>query len=450
MNLPFQRLLVDVSYTRTQRGSTGVTRVVRRLLGEFQNAAMHAGWTCQPVATHSKGFRLAQSGGQENPNAGVQESVASQVLSRVTGGRARELATRSIPLPLLETAWQAYSRWTFDQLSASAEPAVHAPGDVLLLADAAWYYPSWRAAQLARAQGARPVLMVHDLIPLTHPEHCVPLVSRLFEQWLVQMLACCDAVVCNSRATERELRVYTAHRNLSLPPTGSFRLGCDPASSHPGATGQVRASIQTFLSNTPTFTAVGSLEPRKNHAWLLGVFEQLWLAGHDLRLLIIGRPTADGRVFLERAKRHPENGRRLRVVTDASDDELTHAYEHSRALVFPSLAEGFGLPLVEARTRGCPVIASDLPAFRELADEGVWLHAANSVEELTSLLIKHSQQDRRALAAPMAAFFWRDSALQCLHVISDLLGATNLRVPDCDAAGPVPSRTPPARTSVRT
>jgi glycosyltransferase involved in cell wall biosynthesis len=423
LKVPFKRLLVDVSYTRTQCGSTGVTRVVRRLLREFQDAAAQDTWACQPIATHSKGFRLAASAHQDDrgPESGTDGGVASQILRKVTSGRARELATRSLPVPLLEAAWRHYSRWTFDHLSAGAEPAVQGAGDVVFMADAAWYYQSWHAAQLARTRGARPVLMVHDLIPLTHPEHCTPLVSRMFTHWLARMLECCDAVICNSQATQGELQVYAAHRNLALPPMGSFRLGCDPAPPQPVNGGRARTEFAALLGEKPTFTAVGSLEPRKNHAFLLLVFDRLWRAGHDVQLLIMGRPAADGRAFLKRATCHPECGHRLRIVSDANDDELSYAYGHSRALVFPSLAEGFGLPLVEARTRGCPVIASDLPAFRELSDEGVWLHTPNSIEELSALVIAHSKEDWRTRVAPMPAFTWSDSAQECLQVLGGLL-----------------------------
>jgi hypothetical protein len=77
--------------------------------------------------------------------------------------------------------------------------------------------------------------------------------------------------------------------------------------------------------------------------------------------------------------------------------------------------------LVEARTRGCPVIASDLPAFREHSDEGVWLHDPHSIEELSALVIAHSKEDWRTRVAPMPAFSWSDSARECLQVLGGLL-----------------------------
>lgn len=424
MSPHFSRLFIDTSYTRTQIGSIGVTRTVRRLLKEFQEAMPLTGLPCRPVAIHHSGFResvlpaVAPWTVNYSPNR-IGGKVA-EIFRWITGGSVRRLALGSLPHPLLQVAWRLYSRCTFDTLSRQLPPVVFRPGDVLFMGDASWHYEAWHAVRRARQQGARVVLMVHDLIPLRHPEYCAPLVSMVFGKWLTCMLRCVDAVICNSQATESDLKNYVTSAGLPLPPTGHFRLGCDPVRQ--AGPGTVRSVIAQFL-NKPgaSFAAVGSFELRKNYAWLLQVFERLWAKGHNVRLLIAGHPTADGQGLIEKIKRHPEQGRRLLAVFDASDDELEHVYAHAWALVFPSLAEGFGLPLVEARTRGCQVIASDLPAFLELADEGVSLYAQNSFPEIEALVVAHTEVNRRFLKAPMPAFTWNDSALECLRVMGRLL-----------------------------
>jgi len=315
-----------------------------------------------------------------------------------------------------------YNSWTFDKLSRQAQPATFVKGDTLLLCDASWNYQAWLAVRAARQRGVRVVLMVHDLIPLRHPEFCVPLFTLAFQRWLVEMLRCCDAVICNSAATAADLREYAAAAQLPLPPTGHFRLGCDPARVSISSGPSVRLEVSAFVSEgAPCFAAVGSIEPRKNYSWLLSVFERLWTQGHDLRLLIVGRPTADCQALLQRMKQHSELGKRLLTVFDASDAEVAHVYSGCRALIFPSLAEGFGLPLVEARTRGCRVIASDLPVFRELADVGVSIFARDSKEALGALVIECARSEMRLATVPMQSFTWSDSARQCLEVMDHLI-----------------------------
>lgn len=422
LSAPISRLFVDISYTQTQTGNIGVTRTVRRLLEEFQLATQVTGLQCQPVAIHSSGFReLAPPAAllAGTPSMASGGKTAS-MLRWITGGRIRRLALASLPLPLLQAAWRLYSRWTFDALSRHAPPVAFKPGDVLFMGDASWHYEAWHAMQRARQQGCRVVLMVHDLIPLRHPEYGAPLVSMVFEKWLARMLSGVDAVICNSQATEGDLKNYAASVGLSLPPTGHFRLGCDLV-RQPGVQA-IRPVVAHFLGKPGvSFAAIGSFEPRKNYAWLLQVFEGLWGKGHNVRLLIAGRPTADGRALVEKMKQHPEQGRRLLTVFDASDQELDHVYAHARALLFPSLAEGFGLPLVEARTRGCLVIASDLPVFRELADEGVSLCVENTIGNMDALVMAHAEVAFRTKVTPMPAFTWKDSAQQCLQVMSGLL-----------------------------
>lgn len=423
LSAPVGRLFVDVSYTRTQTGSIGVTRTVRSLLKEFQQTEPLTGLPCRAVAIHSSGFREVTL-----PSAALRATAAidpargmeASMLRWTTSGVLRRLMLATLPSSILRDAWRLYSRWTFDALSSRAPRIDFRPGDIVFMGDASWHYEAQAAIRQARQQGAQVVLMVHDLIPLRYPEYCSPLVSKVFGEWLERMLGLTDAVVCNSQATESDLKSYAASMGWPLSPVGHFRLGCDPIPQIEAR--MVRPAIVQFLEQPePSFTAVGSFEVRKNYGWLLEVFEQHWVRGHNVCLLIAGRPTVDGKALIERMKHHPEQGRRLLTVFDASDEELEYMYARSRALLFPSRAEGFGLPLVEARTRGCPVIASDLPVFLELADEGVSLHRQNSFAEIEALLARHAEVNHRLLNAPMPAFTWNDAALECLTVMERLL-----------------------------
>ncbi|MDB5858959.1 MAG: glycosyltransferase family 1 protein, partial [Ramlibacter sp.] len=101
----------------------------------------------------------------------------------------------------------------------------------------------------------------------------------------------------------------------------------------------------------------------------------------------------------------------------------------------PSLAEGFGLPLVEARARGCPVLASDLPAFAELADEGVFIFDRRSMQELEALVLQHATTDYRPRVGRMTPFTWRDSALQFLDVSRELLQSPRAAGSELGTAG---------------
>ena len=380
------------------------------------------------VSFHTGGYRevvhpaqALQPGGA--PSGHDHDSFQARMFRWITGAFFRKIVqlTLMLPWPIVRTLWSTTSAWTFNALSREGAKVSFREGDVLFLCDASWNYPAWQAARLARRQGAKVVLLMYDLIPLRHPGFCFPLVPPVFALWLRQMLPVAHAIVCISNATEQDLRSYAADAKIVLPPTGHFRLGSDPVRVDP-ATGAVRDALKLFLApHPPGFAAIGSFEPKKNYDFLVDAFEQLWARGLDFRLLIMGRETAECHDLIQRMRDHPQQGQKLMTVFDATDAEVAFAYANCRALVFPSSAEGFGLPLVEARVRGSLVIASSLPAFVELADEGVFIYPEGSRSALESLIIAHAQQDLRRGTPRMAAFMWEDSARQCMQLSERLL-----------------------------
>jgi glycosyltransferase involved in cell wall biosynthesis len=137
-------------------------------------------------------------------------------------------------------------------------------------------------------------------------------------------------------------------------------------------------------TDRPYFVTIGTIEPRKNHALLLDIWDRL---GPDApRLYIIGgRGWADATTFA-RLERLPQT---VQVLSGLPDSAVAAVLQNARALLFPSLAEGFGLPPVEAAAMGVPVVASNLSVIRELlGDFAVYLNVADSyswLETITTL-----------------------------------------------------------------
>jgi alpha-1,2-rhamnosyltransferase len=338
------------------------------------------------------------------------------------GSLRHKLAT-VLPFAAFRPAFALYSRITFNALSRRATPVLFQQGDVLFLCDASWTYDVWAAVRLAREAGAQIVVMVHDLIPIRNPEFGTHLVTATFHRWIEQAVRSADALVCNSSSTMRDLQAYARERGWSLPRVGHFRRGCDLP--RPSGRAGVRPELARIMgSSAPCFAAVGTFETRKNYPLLLEAFEQLWAQGEDLRLVLMGRVSSESTALARALAAHPEGGRRLLVLFDATDAEVAHAYANARALVFPSLAEGFGLPLVEARTRGALVIASDIPAFRELADDGVLIFDRRSSAQLRDRVLEVADMPAADLTPAMPAFTWSDSTRQLVAVMSGLLSGS--------------------------
>ena len=211
----------------------------------------------------------------------------------------------------------------------------------------------------ARRWALRPVYFLHDLIPITHPEYARPHVPRQHAQRVQAMLEAGKAIIVNSEHTRAELVRYAELLRTPLPPTAVAPLA--PAELP-------RPSTEAPLPG-PYFVTLGTLEARKNHLLLLQLWRELAARQGKAapRLVIIGQLGWESEQVADLLERCGAIRPLVIHKRQCNDGELASWLAHARALLFPSFVEGFGLPLVEALKMGVPVVASDLPVFREVA-----------------------------------------------------------------------------------
>ena len=210
-----------------------------------------------------------------------------------------------------------------------------------------------------RAADVRPVYMVHDLIPITHPEYCREGEAQRHAQRVRNMLASAVGIIGNSQATLDSLEAFAASESMGTPAEIAAPLGTEVRHARSAAVGR---------PERPTFVMLGTIEGRKNHLMLLQIWARLVRAyGMNApRLLVIGQRGWECEQVFDLLDRSEALRGAVVEVGRCSDAELNGHLTTARALLFPSLAEGYGLPLVEALSAGTPVIASDLPVFREI------------------------------------------------------------------------------------
>lgn len=214
---------------------------------------------------------------------------------------------------------------------------------------------------MLRRQQVRPIFVVHDLIPITHPEYCRQGERELHLARMNNVLAVASGVIANSQATLNDLVSFAKSAGQPLPRSVVALLAPGMSGISPGKRPMA----------PPYFVILGTIEPRKNH-WLL---LQLWrglverLGQQAPRLVVIGQRGWECENVVDLLERCEHLKGFVVEHSICSDTELVTYLHHAQALLFPSFAEGYGMPLVEALALGVPVIASDLPVFREVAGE---------------------------------------------------------------------------------
>lgn len=211
------------------------------------------------------------------------------------------------------------------------------------------------------SQKVRPIFMVHDLIPLTHPQFCRVGEEEKHFRRLRNCVQSAAGVVCNSQATLNGLTSLCAEHHWQMPPASVALL----------ATELPPLTSSAPLLALPYFVFVSTIEPRKNHLMLLRIWEKLvlQLGAQAPRLVIIGQRGWHYEEVIALLEGSPLLKGVVFEVSGCTDAEMVNYLQHSRALLFPSFTEGYGMPVAEALTLGVPVIASNLPVFREFASE---------------------------------------------------------------------------------
>lgn len=223
----------------------------------------------------------------------------------------------------------------------------------------------------------RKIVLIHDTIPLDYPEFSGAGIPAAFAAKLRVVGAHADLVICNSHATRADLRRHLTGR---VPEMVVAHLGVDLLTPDSG----------TNPPQTPYFVTVGTIEPRKNHALLLDVWEGMHGDMDEAEiphLIIAGARGWRNEEVFHRLDTAPYINRTVVERPGLSDAALAALIQNARALLFPSLSEGYGLPPLEAAALGVPVIVTDLAVYREvLGDFGVYLSGTDPYSWRKNLL----------------------------------------------------------------
>jgi alpha-1,3-rhamnosyl/mannosyltransferase len=273
-----------------------------------------------------------------------------------------------------------------------------------------------------RFSRTRVVATLHDAIPVAHPDWANPRFRRVKNRLLRGFAKSAHLVIAISHAAIPDLV-----RHYSIDPTRIrvVPLGVDAQWFVAPAVEAIEALRRSRGVHHGYFLHVGTLQPRKNLDALINAYERLPPVVRARRQLVIVGKYGWGVATLRERLRSLRGAGRVVWLEYIERDALRALYHGAHAFVFPSLAEGFGLPMLEALAAGVPVVASDLPALREVAQGHARFVVPNSIDALVDAMVDADRMgcDTRTSEARRSharRFTWQASALRTLDIYREL------------------------------
>jgi glycosyltransferase involved in cell wall biosynthesis len=241
------------------------------------------------------------------------------------------------------------------------------PGDVFLIMGAPWSELGYGAflRRLRARYGLEPALLLYDLIPARRPEWCAADLVESFGQWLGSTLPQCTRLMAISRATAADVEAYARETGLSLAgPVRPVPIGTDF-----GVPTNLSQELSRGLPPPGSYVLfVSTLEARKNHVILFRVWRRLL---SELPRAKVPTLVFAGRVgwlvsdLMQQLENTDWLDGKIRLLRDPTDAELAALYQGCQFTLFPSLFEGWGLPVSESLGRGQPCLTSDRTSLPE-------------------------------------------------------------------------------------
>jgi len=378
---------IGIDYTSAARQRAGIGRYTRELV-----SALLA------LESSHRYVIFAATGGLQSPISNLQSPISN---------------TQIRTLPITDD-WLA-RLWHRLRLPVPVE-VVTGPLDV-------FYSPDFVLPPTHRS--TRTLLTVHDLSFLHYPEAFVPALRQYLERVVPRSIARADLVLADSASTRSDI---VSLLGVSPSQVQVLYSGVSPRfrpQAEPGERERLRTCYG--LGERPYVLSVGTLQPRKNYVRLVRAFASLKpkVLAPGTQLLIAGGQGWLYQEILAEAEKHGERVRSLGFVDDA---DLPALYRHAALFAFPSLYEGFGLPVLEAMACGIPVVCSNASSLPEVAGDAALLVDPLDTDGLAAAIARaladgNLRQGMIARGLAQAAHFtWEQAARQLLGVL-DTLGS---------------------------
>lgn len=251
--------------------------------------------------------------------------------------------------------------------------------------DSVWMNPlkrSWLLPVLKKNK-TKIATHVYDIIPITNAQYCHEFTIFNFCEYIGAHLQFSDLIIANAEATINAINYLIEGTNVASINGHVIKLGSDIIKEDSKLI--IRSDIKNIINRGRYVLMVGTLEPRKNHSFVLDAFDKC-LFEEDLNLVFVGRIGWNVQSLIERIQNHSRLNTQLFFINDANDLEVSSLYTNCLCVAFPSYNEGFGLPIIEAFSHNALVVANDIPVLHEVGGDYCKYFSVQNDEEFISTI----------------------------------------------------------------
>jgi len=394
-------IYVDISITENSQHKTGIQRVVRQFCSQLKNN------NNDKFIIKFISVNKVIDVNKVDPLMNATNFVRLGIAIRNNIDSFKRIIYSLAPRRLISTIASWTTRYLkikdiYNTTIVKEDNSTH----TLLLLDANWTRDALILSKLFTQDGYKVVSVFYDLSPIIEPEFFEKGVARNFKNYWIAQFRYTDLVLSISKTITHELKKFLKESNWATKKNlefGSIKLGCDFLP---------KVENIDVVRKKNKFLSVGSIEPRKNVVLILETFELLWKDNYDVSLTLVYNNTWHEESLLSRLKKHQLMNKKLFLVYDASDRELSFEYKSSSFFVSASSYEGYGLGLAEALNFGCTVFASDIPVYRELYENTVHFFKINKYALRDKII---SQLNRKKELAKFRPTSWKVASNKLLR-----------------------------------
>ena len=388
------KIYLDCTHTYNSGQNTGIQRVVKNIVQNRLEVSKLFGIEIVPVVFYNKEYKKFDRFPDIRATSSIKKYKVKNILKKVLSFFRKffskvKVIDDFLHNPKFILKLNSYYERVFVSYHVEDEKVEFSQNDILLFLDATWLNSEYKFYEsLKNRYGIKIVATIYDLIPINQSQFCSVDLTLTLKDWFEKSINLVDAYIGISKFVQKECYEYiknSLNSDVLESKFDYFYLGANLKDFDLSKV-DIRDDFKNIFNTKNVFITVSTIEPRKNHKYIVDSFDKLWENGVDVRYVIIGKVGWEVDDFISRVKNHKEYNSRLFLLENIDDEHLLYAYKNSKALIFASFIEGFGLPIIESLHNKLQVLASDIGVHREIGRDFVSYFNLNDINSLIKLI----------------------------------------------------------------